>query len=418
MFKILFQNLSLDLKDLLSLGHENCKGCQKEDDIFIISSQDNFNDAVNLMSMLGKVRHIVLKPIEISDLQLEMIIEDLKYNKSKINFIPKRSTDELIHILNKQENLKHAEVYLDTKITLFTSGTTGTPKANTHSLNNLSKTYNKTLSKDFIWGLTYQISRMAGLQVLLNAFYSDNKIAITSELSSTEVIKSFIGWNVDAISATPSKWREFISIKSSRSLKLKQITLGGEIADQNILTKLSEIFNDAKIVHVYASTEVGVGFSVSDRKEGFPKEYLNNTSKKFPKMLVKDNKLLFEIDKKIFDSGDLVMQSGDRFLFLGRASGVINIGGNKILPEVIEDVIRKIKIVRNVKVFPMKHNFLGNVVHAIIEPKNIQNLDEENILRLKKMIRNHCLETLPKHGVPVKIDICKIELSAAGKIKR
>ena len=55
MFKILFQNLSLDLKDLLSLGHENCKGCQKEDDIFVISSQGNFNDAVNLMSILGKL---------------------------------------------------------------------------------------------------------------------------------------------------------------------------------------------------------------------------------------------------------------------------------------------------------------------------------------------------------------------------
>lgn len=417
MFKILFQNLSLDLKDLLSLGHENCEGC-KEDDIFVISSESNFNDAVNLMSMLGKVSHIVLKPIEISDLQLETILEDIKYKKSKINFIPKRSTDELIHILNKQGNHEHAEVNIDTKITLFTSGTTGTPKANTHSLSNLSKTYNKTRNKDFTWGLTYQISRMAGLQVLLNAFYSDNKIAITSELSSTEAIKSFISLNVDAISATPSKWREFISSKSFKCLKLKQITLGGEIADQNILTRLSETFHYAKIVHVYASTEVGVGFSVSDGKEGFPAEYLNNTSKKFPQILVKDNKLLFKIDTKIFDTGDLVKESGDRFLFMGRASGVINIGGNKILPEVVEDAIRKIPIIRNVKVFPMKHNFLGSVVQAIVEPKNIQSLDDENITRLKKMIRSHCLETLPKHGVPVKIEICKIELSAAGKIKR
>ena len=68
-----------------------------------------------------------------------MIIEDIKYKKSKINFIPKRSTDELIHILNKQGNLEHAEAYIDTKITLFTSGTTGTPKANTHSLKEFIK---------------------------------------------------------------------------------------------------------------------------------------------------------------------------------------------------------------------------------------------------------------------------------------
>ena len=43
---------------------------------------------------------------------------------------------------------------------------------------------------------------------------------------------------------------------------LKRITLGGEIADQAVIDGLSKMFPLASIVHIYASTEAGVGFSV------------------------------------------------------------------------------------------------------------------------------------------------------------
>ena len=60
-------------------------------------------------------------------------------------------------------------------------------------------------------------------------------------------------------------------------INLLQATLGGEIVDDRILSAITALFPKARIVHIYASTEAGVGFSVSDNRSGFPLNYLKNS---------------------------------------------------------------------------------------------------------------------------------------------
>src|SRR5690606_22600689 len=81
---------------------------------------------------------------------------------------------------------------------------------------------------------------------------------------------------------------------SAKELKLINITLGGEIADTQILKSLRYQFPSAKIRHIYASTEAGVGFSVNDGKAGFPVSYLNSDES--------------GVDLKIDDSGQLCIK--------------------------------------------------------------------------------------------------------------
>lgn len=57
---------------------------------------------------------------------------------------------------------------------------------------------------------------------------------------------------------------------------LKTITLGGEIATQAILDTLKNTFPDAKLRHIYATTEAGVVFTVKDGIAGFPLEWRNS----------------------------------------------------------------------------------------------------------------------------------------------
>ncbi len=64
--------------------------------------------------------------------------------------------------------------------------------------------------------------------------------------------------------------------KEINNLDFKIITMGGEIADKNILQGLKLKFPNAKLLHIYASTEAGVGFSVKDAHAGFPKKYMDN----------------------------------------------------------------------------------------------------------------------------------------------
>ena len=48
------------------------------------------------------------------------------------------------------------------------------------------------------------------------------------------------------------------------------------------------------------------------------------------------------VDKDGFvDTGDIVERRGDRYYFVGRKDGVINVGGLKVHPEEVEAVINK-----------------------------------------------------------------------------
>src|SRR4029434_9911963 len=78
-----------------------------------------------------------------------------------------------------------------------------------------------------------------------------------------------------ALSATPSFWRKLAFGGLLDRLSLRTVTLGGEAADQLILDLLASRFPKAAIRHIYASTEAGVGFSVSDRIAGFPATFLH-----------------------------------------------------------------------------------------------------------------------------------------------
>ena len=55
----------------------------------------------------------------------------------------------------------------------------------------------------------------------------------------------------------------------------RTVRLSGEIADQPILDALAAAYPKAAIGHAYASTEAGVGFEVTDGREGFPVDFLD-----------------------------------------------------------------------------------------------------------------------------------------------
>jgi len=46
-------------------------------------------------------------------------------------------------------------------------------------------------------------------------------------------------------------------------------------------------------------------------------------------------------DDGFVDTGDMVERRGDRFYFIGRRGGIINVGGLKVHPEEVEAVINR-----------------------------------------------------------------------------
>ncbi len=333
---------------------------------------------------------------------------------------------------------KSAETYLDNVTRngnwiLATSGTTGKPKLVSYGLQQLTNSTKTDLSKGplYNWALIYDVNRFAGLQVYFQALMSGSKLTVLEQADSVEsVIDVLVQTNVNCLSATPSFFRKLLMNPRCDSICLKRITLGGEIADQTILNGLSRLYPLSKISHIYASTEAGVGFVVKDAKEGFPLNYIDNKTPLSTSLKIKNGTLwiksastaesivsgTFEFDEfGYINTGDLVCIKGDRVLFLGRESGTINVGGNKVIPEEIENVLLTHPLISECRVFGKASSMMGMLVACdvvIIDP-SLASSD------LKKSIQEYTKKYLDSFKIPVLIKfVNEIEKNSVGKIKR
>lgn len=310
---------------------------------------------------------------------------------------------------------------------LPTSGTTGTPKLIPHSFTSLTRSMGvRRIGDEYVWGSLYSLRRFAGLQVFLQSWMCGTPLILNEDGADlTEVLTRFIALGCNALSATPSMWRKLFMHPLVDQLTLKQITLGGEIVDQAVLDMLAKRFPAARITHIYASTEAGVGFSVRDGKSGFPSEYLDIPPSGIAMRVDAQGHLWFctasnqtlvsTAYNTWIDSGDVVEIHDNRVRFLGRANGSINVGGNKVMPEEVESVIKELPEVAFVQVRARKSAMLGNLVEAAITPASGIVFDTA----FKKKIATHCRTRLDDFKVPAFIvTAAAIELTASGKLSR
>jgi acyl-coenzyme A synthetase/AMP-(fatty) acid ligase len=322
----------------------------------------------------------------------------------------------------------------DTEWILATSGTTGNPKLVAHDLSSLLRTVktDAEVGNTLRWGLLYDLCRFAGVQVFLQSLVGGSALIFADHVDSiNEQVNLLLSGNCNALSGTPTMWRRLLMSDRFDNLPLRIATLGGEIADGQILNALRSTFPEAKISHIYASTEAGVGFSVSDGQPGFPASYLEDPPEGV-EINVSDDGLLHlrppTTEKQRYveekndltdnngwiNTGDIVERSGDRFLFRGRESGVINVGGNKVHPEKVENIIQKVEGVKQVVVRAKSSAITGSLVEAIVKPGEDVEEDE-----LKSAVREKCNATLNSYEVPA---VCKVvpslEMNAAGKLVR
>ncbi|WP_428540632.1 ANL family adenylate-forming protein [Rhodopila sp.] len=325
---------------------------------------------------------------------------------------------------------------VDTEWVLLTSGTTGRPKMVVHTLPSLSGPLNDGVSiPDGVrWSTFYDVRRYGGLQILLRALIGGGSIVLSS---ASEPVSDFMGRlqrsNVTHISGTPSHWRNALLSPFSGLVSPAYVRLSGEIADQAILNRLRAQYPNANIAHAFAATEAGVGFDVRDGLAGFPVSFIPhpNDNQTMTMKLV-DGTLwlrssrvanrylgadLPRSDDGFIDTGDLVERRGDRFYFRGRREGVINVGGQKVYPEEIEDIITRHPDVIMARVWSRKNPITGAVVAAdvVLRAPN----DPQATATIINSMKSACQSALPRHKVPATWHrVEKIEMSASGKLSR
>ena len=320
---------------------------------------------------------------------------------------------------------------------MLTSGTSGLPKIVRHTFEGLAGAIiadGAARHPNATWATFYDIRRYGGLQIFLRAVIGGGSMVLSeSGESLAEYVARLRAGGVTHISGTPSHWRKILMSGAAHGFSPRYVRLSGEIADQAVLDGLARMFPQASIGHAYASTEAGVGFSVDDGREGFPASLIGQ-NREGVEMKVVDGSLRIRslrtarayvgvaapplVDADGFvDTGDMVELRGDRYHFVGRRGGIINIGGLKVHPEEIETTINRHVAVRMSRARARKSPITGSIVVADIVLAEGTPTDRQEAIRNE--ILAGCKAMLAAYKVPAVIRFVeRLDVTAAGKLAR
>ena len=329
-----------------------------------------------------------------------------------------------------------------TEWVLLTSGTTGEHKMLVHSFASLtapigSARLNNAQGADIVWGTFYDIRRYGGLQIFFRAVLGRGSFVLSG---AGEPIGEYLvrlgAHGATHVSGTPSHWRRALMSPDARAITPRYIRLSGEIADQGILNTLRSFYPQARVGHAFASTEAGVGFEVNDGLEGFPARMvgapgdvqikvvdgsLRIRSARNAVRYVGEEHATLTDDDGFVDTGDMVERRGDRYYFLGRRSGIINVGGLKVYPEEVEAAINRHPAVRMSLVVARRSPITGSLVAADVVLKEEPDSSGAGgkTVDFKREILQICHDRLIPHKIPATIRfVSALEIAAAGKLVR
>ena len=353
------------------------------------------------------------------------VIVDPKSNKDKLNFIIAATKPKLVigFDIDNIETITYSEVRLDScdvlqtvsyksilseddvAEILFTTGTTGTPKGCCLSFNNIFNSANNINtyignSYDDIELIALPICHSFGMGRIRCSLMTGSTIVMLDSYANVQKFMDVVDKErITGFGIVPAAWSYIKKVGGDRiaakSKNIKYIEIGS--ASMPIIDKcaLIEIFPNAKICMHYGLTEASrstfIEFHDSQHLSSIGKPVTNNViikifndeGKEVSKgkkgeicvaggmvlkkyLNEKDNKEAFWGD--FFRTGDCGYIDSDGYIYLeGREKELINVGGKKVSPFEVEDVIESLGVGDCVCVpVPDPQGILGEVVKCYI----------------------------------------------------
>jgi long-chain acyl-CoA synthetase len=296
---------------------------------------------------------------------------------------------------------------------LFSSGTEGEPKIVLHDLERLFGKYDRNL-KSFRTLLFLVFDHIAGLDTLFYTLCAGGCAVIENTRRPEAVCRAIARSKVQVLAATPS----FLALLLASGAHLEHdlasleiVTYGSEPMPPPLLRRLAQALPATRFIQKYGTTELG---SPASRSRANDAVWMKIDGERFESRVVDhilwiraQGAMLGYLNRPTpFDqggwlnTGDLVEVDGEWMRILGRASEIINVGGNKVLPASVESALLQIPNVAAVSVWGEPNPLLGQVVAVRITPKAACTLEE-----MKSAVRAAARAGLAPHEAPVRIEL-------------
>jgi len=300
---------------------------------------------------------------------------------------------------------------------IFSSGSTGHPKAILHDFASLLEKFHKVRQKKTT--LTFLLfDHIGGIDTLFNTLASGGTVVTVPNRDPETVSKAIEKYQVHTLPASPTflnLWLISGLFEQYDFSSLKVVAYGTEPMPPNTLKKLHEVFPDVSLVQTYGMSELGVLRSRSRDSESL---WIKFSGEGFQTKIV-DGILWVKADAAmigylnapdLFDAEgwlntqDAVEVDGEYLRILGRASDLINVGGQKVYPAEVENALLQMDNVQDVAVFGKPHPMMGQIVAARFNLKSPEPLPD-----FKRRLGAFCKDRLAAYQVPRLVEISEEE---------
>ncbi len=309
---------------------------------------------------------------------------------------------------------------------VFSSGSSGAPKGILHDCESV---FGKFIEPRQGWRtlLFLLMDHFGGFNTLLATFaYGGSGICLPDREPDT-VCRLIEQAKAELMPVTPTFLNFLLLSAVYRDYDLSSIrliTYGTEVMLPATLQKVSSAFPNARLKQTYGLSELGVLRSTSARDdsvwvrvggEGFETKvvdgvlwvrsaanmvgYLNATTP-----IDADGWMCTE---------DQVEVDGEYLRFLGRRTDLINVGGQKVYPSEVENVLLEADNICEASVSGLPHALMGQVVQAKL---SLCQPEEETALR--ERLREFCLARLPRYKVPMRFSVVAPTMQHSRRYKK
>jgi acyl-CoA synthetase (AMP-forming)/AMP-acid ligase II len=297
-------------------------------------------------------------------------------------------------------------------LVLFSSGSTGQPKAVLHDCSLLLQKFERPGQRKTTLSFLL-FDHIGGVDTLFSTLSSGGTLVTVPRRDPDAVCAAIEAHGVHTLPASPTFLNLLLMGGAHQRYDLSSLQVvayGTEPMPESVLCRLAEALPGVRLVQTYGLSELGVLRTRS--KEGSPwirfSEEGFETQVRGGLLWVKARTAmlgylnapdLFDADGWL-NTEDSVEVDGDWLRVLGRLTDLINVGGRKVYPAEVEAVLLQVPNVRDVAVFGEKSLITGQLVAA-----RFNLIEAEPLEVFKKRLRSFCCDKLPPYKIPARIEL-------------
>lgn len=314
---------------------------------------------------------------------------------------------------------------------IFTSGTTGRPKAVLHDLQRFLQKFETAPKR--LRTLTFLLfDHIAGLDTLFYILASGGTVIIPQRRDPASICRLIQDCHVEVLPASPT-FLNLLCLSGEHEnfdlSSLRIITYGSEPMPEATLIALERAFPHVRVLQKYGTSEFGSPRSISREGnslwirldgDGMETKVVDNV------LWVRSASTMlgylnadYQIDADgWYCTGDEVEVDGEWIRILGRRSEIINVGGEKVYPAEVESILQEMDHVLEARVEGEPHPLTGNIVVATVRLDEAAPPALRDPRTLTKTVRAHCKDRLARFKMPVKVTPTTESLAGERQKKR